>query len=78
MRKASYCFNENYNINFILPKTKYNKIYMRPKYEYEIKVENKVVWKGLNPKEVYSDIRKKYPNKKIGVAWRSKNGDVIF
>lgn len=51
---------------------------MRPKYEYEIKIENKVVWRGLDPKKAYDEVRKKYPNKKIGIAWKSKNGDVII
>ncbi len=51
---------------------------MKPRYEYEMIVEKKVVWHGLNPKKAYDNVRKKYPNKKIGLAWKSKNGDVII
>ena len=45
---------------------------MEPKFEFEISVDSKVVWRGLNPEKAYDEIRKKYPDKKIGVAWRSK------
>ncbi len=41
------------------------------KYEYIIKVDGKKVWCGLNPKEKYWEIKKKYPNKEVGIAWYS-------
>ena len=46
------------------------------KYEYIIKVNNKVVWHGLNPKEKYWEIKKKNPNKEVGIAWHSQE-DVL-
>lgn len=51
---------------------------MKPRYQYEIIIENKVMWRGLDPKQAYNEIKKKYPNKKIGIAWRAKDGDVII
>lgn len=41
----------------------------KKEYEYAIYVDNRVVWKGLNPKEKYDEIRKKYPNKRVSIAW---------
>jgi hypothetical protein len=50
---------------------------MEPKYEYEIIVENKVVWRGLNPEKAYDEIRKKNPGKKVGIAWRTKEDILV-
>ncbi len=33
------------------------------KFEYIIKVNGKKVWRGLNPKEKYWDIKKKNPDR---------------
>jgi len=43
----------------------------RKKYEYIIKVNNRIVWRGLNPKEKYWKLKKKYPTKEVGIAWHS-------
>lgn len=51
---------------------------MKPRYEFEIIVENKVVWRGLNLKSAYDKTSKKYPNKKVGIAWKSKDNDIII
>jgi len=45
---------------------------MEPKYEYQIAIDGNVVWKGLNPKEKYAEIKKKNPGKRISLAWKSK------
>ncbi|MDI6807020.1 MAG: hypothetical protein QMD14_04395 [Candidatus Aenigmarchaeota archaeon] len=45
---------------------------MEKRFEYVIKVEGKEVWKGLNPTKVYDQIVKKYPKKKVSIAWRTK------
>ena len=41
----------------------------KKEYEYAIYVDNKIVWKGLNPKNKYDEIRKKNPNKRVSIAW---------
>jgi hypothetical protein len=45
---------------------------MEKKFEYVIKVDGKEVWKGLNPKEKYFEIKEKYPKKEVTIAWRTK------
>lgn len=47
------------------------------KFEYEILVDGKVVWKGLNPEKAFDEIRAKYPNKKVGIAWIPGKGVLI-
>ncbi len=47
------------------------------RYEYEILVDNKVVWKGLNPEKAFDRIKKKYPKKKVGIAWKPGKGVLI-
>ena len=44
---------------------------MEKRFEYIIKVEGKEVWRGLNPKDKYFEIKKKNPNKKVSVAWHT-------
>ena len=41
------------------------------KYEYIIKVDGEEVWRGLNPKEKYWEIKKKNSDKDVGIAWHS-------
>lgn len=45
---------------------------MEQKFEYVIKVNGKEVWKGLNPTKAYDVIIKKYPHRKVAIAWRTK------
>ncbi|RLJ01471.1 MAG: hypothetical protein DRP10_04015 [Candidatus Aenigmatarchaeota archaeon] len=35
----------------------------KEKFEYVIKVDGKVVWRGLNPTKAYDEISAKYPKK---------------
>jgi len=44
---------------------------MKKSFEYVIKVDNKEVWKGLNPKKKYFDIKKQNPHKEVALAWRT-------
>ena len=46
-------------------------------YEYQIYVDDKLIWHGLNPAIAYDDIVKKNPDKKISVAWKPKEGILI-
>ncbi len=45
---------------------------MEAKFEYVIKVDGKVVWQGLNPKEKYWGIKKQNADKEMAIAWRTK------
>lgn len=38
------------------------------KFAYTIKVEGKEVWRGPNPKKKFDEIRKKNPNKEVGIG----------
>lgn len=40
-----------------------------PDYEYQIYVDGKLVWRGLNPEEVYENTLKENPDKKVSIAW---------
>lgn len=46
-------------------------INLKPKFEYVIKVDKEDVWRGLNPKEVYKELKKQNPNKRVSIAWRT-------
>ena len=46
-------------------------------YEYQIYVDNKLVWHGLNPEKAYEKIVKENPNKKVSIAWELKGGILI-
>lgn len=46
-------------------------------YEYQIYVDDKLVWHGLNPAKVYDEIVKKNPGKKVSIAWKPKEGILI-
>ena len=47
------------------------------KHEYIIKVNGKEVWRGLNPKEKYWEIKENNPDKEVGIAWHSQE-DVLI
>lgn len=49
----------------------------RPKYEYQILVNKKVVWHGINAKEKLAALIKKYPKVEIGIKWVPKEGVLI-
>jgi len=49
----------------------------RPDYEYQIYIDGKLVWHGLNPKGKYEEFVKKNPNKKVSIGWRLKEGILI-
>jgi len=47
------------------------------KYEYVIKVDGKEVWRGLNPKDKYWEIKEKNPDREVGVGWCSQDDILI-
>ncbi|MEK6984131.1 MAG: hypothetical protein AABX33_06160 [Nanoarchaeota archaeon] len=46
-------------------------------YEYEIYVDEKLVWHGLNPEKMYKKIINGNPKKKVSIAWKPKEGILI-
>lgn len=44
---------------------------MTRKYEYVIRVDGKEVWRGLKPKERLKELKRKYPEKRVSIAWQS-------
>ena len=46
-------------------------------YEYEIYVDDRLVWHGLSPEKEYERIVKENPNKKVSIAWKPKEG-ILF
>ena len=49
----------------------------KPKYEYQILINKKVVWHGINAKEKLAKLAKKYPKVEIGIKWVPKGGVLI-
>ena len=49
----------------------------KPKYEYQILVNKKVVWRGINAREKLAEFTKKYPKVEIGIKWVPKEGVLI-
>ena len=49
----------------------------RPRYEYQILINKKVIWRGINAKEKLAELRKKFPRGKIGIRWVPKEGVLI-
>ncbi len=49
----------------------------KPDYEYQIYVDGKIIWHGLNPRGKYEKIVKKNPSKKVSIGWRLKEGILI-
>ncbi len=45
---------------------------MEKKFEFVIKVNGKEVWRGMNPKEKYWEIKKANPGKKVSIVWETK------
>lgn len=46
-------------------------------YEYEVYVDDKLVWHGLNPEKIYEKTVKENPDKKVSIAWKLKEGILI-
>lgn len=49
----------------------------RPKYEYQILVNRKIIWRGFDVKTNFEKISKKYPKAEIGLKWVPKEGVLI-
>ena len=49
----------------------------KPKYEYQILMNKKVVWHGINAKDKLAEFAKKYPKMQLGIRWIPKEGVLI-
>ncbi len=49
---------------------------MKGQFGYVIKVDNKEVWHGLNPKKKFEEIKRKNRGKRVSISWRTKE-DVL-
>jgi hypothetical protein len=50
---------------------------IKPKYEYQILCNGKVIWHGINAKKKFDEISKKHPKSEIGIKWIHKEGVLI-
>ncbi len=50
---------------------------MKETYKYEILVNGRTVWSGINPRKKFDEICKKYPKSRIGIKWKSPKGVLI-
>lgn len=50
---------------------------MEKKFEYVIKVDGKEVWRGMNPKEKYWEIKKANPDKEVSLSWETKEETIL-
>ena len=48
-----------------------------PKYEFQILVNKRVAWHGIDAKRKLSEFAKKYPKGEIGIKWVPKEGVLI-
>ena len=63
----------NESVKEALDKVKSNKeTYEDVKFRFIIKVGGKEVWRGMNPKERYWEVKKANPKKKVSIVWETK------
>lgn len=48
-----------------------------PNHKYVIKVEGKIVWEGLDIVNKLKEYSKKYPDKKVSMAWVPTKEEVL-
>lgn len=47
------------------------------RFEYQILVNGRIVWRGIEAKKKFEKITKKYPKAEIGIKWVPKEGVLI-
>ena len=53
-------------------------IRIMPDYKYLIRVDDKVVWEGLHPKDELKKVMEKNRGKEISIVWVDLSGDVLI
>jgi hypothetical protein len=49
----------------------------KPKYEYQILMNKKIVWHGVNAKKKLAELVKRHPKAAIGIKWIPKEGVLV-
>ena len=49
---------------------------MAKKWEYVIKVDKKPVWRGMDPKQKFEELKRKNPGKRVSIGWETRE-DVL-
>lgn len=49
----------------------------KAKYEFQILINKKVVWHGMDAKKKLEEFEKKYPKLEVGIRWMPKEGVLI-
>jgi hypothetical protein len=47
------------------------------RFEYQILINGKIIWRGLEVKQAFEQISKKYPKAELGIKWLPKEGVLI-
>jgi len=50
---------------------------MKKSFQYVIKVNGKIIWRGMNPRKKYLDLQKKYRRKSVSLVWVPREGVLV-
>jgi hypothetical protein len=50
---------------------------MKKSFQYVIKVNGKVIWKGMNPQKKYLELQKKFRQKSVSLVWVPREGVLV-
>jgi len=45
---------------------------MKEKFGYVIRVDGRDVWEGRNPKRRFGEIKRQNPDKRVSIAWKTR------
>jgi len=51
---------------------------MKEKFGYVIRVDEKDVWEGRNPKRKFDEIKRRNPDKRVSIAWKTREKVLAF
>ena len=49
-----------------------------PNHKYIIKVDDDMIWEGLDLQSKFQEIMNKFPNRKISVSWVPTKEDILI
>ena len=49
-----------------------------PNHKYVVKVDDDVIWEGLDLQSKFQEILTKFPNRKISVTWAPTKEDILI
>ena len=50
---------------------------MKKSFQYVIKVNGKIIWRGMNQRKKYLDLQKKYRRKSVSLVWVPREGVLV-